>query len=154
MRARRRASQGIKQNGPPQGEARSCFHSERDMTLFVVALIVAFTVTAATRFRDAPDIAYLVPAANHTSHGTFNLAAPGFELNFIERHTVSARANLLGIATIVEVDIREAAIMRFIPNRPATGPNRLPFGLSVIVAIVIVVAVIAIPLVTACAIAN
>ena len=50
MPARRRASRRHTQNGPPQGEARSCFHSERDKTLFIVALIIALPVSAAARF--------------------------------------------------------------------------------------------------------
>ena len=154
MPARRRASERHKQNGPPQGEARSCFHSKRDRTLFIVTLIVAFTVSTTARFWDAPDISHLITAADHTSHWPFDLSAPRFELNFIERHTVAARANLLSIAAIVEVDIMKAAIVRFISDRASASTDRLALGLAIIVAVAIVVSVVAIAMVAARTIAD
>jgi hypothetical protein len=112
------------------------------------------TVAAATRFWDAPDIAYSVSAANHAGHWSLDLTTPSFELNFVERHTVPPRADSFGIATIVEVDIMETAIVGFIPNRASAGANGTAFGFSVIVAVVAIIVVIAIPVVAARAVAD
>ena len=92
---------------------------------------------------DAANVANLVAASNNTGHRTLYVAAPCLELDFIEGDTETARTNLFGIASIIEVDVTEAAIMRFFADRTSASANRLPFHLTVgaLIAVMTIMAV-------------
>ncbi len=97
--------------------------------LFVIT--VAIIVAALTALRDPVQITDLITAADDAGHGTFNIAATRFELDFIKGHPVTAPTNLFDIATIVEIDVSKAQIVGFVSDRAATCLHGATFGFAI-----------------------
>ncbi len=95
---------------------------------------------------DAANIANLVAASDNTGHRALDVAATCLKLDFIEGDPETARTNLFGIASIIEVNVTEAAIMRFFADRSTTRSNGLTFHLTVgaPIAVMTIMAVMAI----------
>ena len=86
-------------------------------------------VSAVPTLRDAVNLAHLIAAANNAGYGALNVSTAAFKLDLVKGHAEPARANLLGISTIIEINIVEADIIRFGANSPAASANGPPFHL-------------------------
>lgn len=106
-------------------------------------VIAAISVATVTRCRDTIDVHNPVAASDDTGNRTLELTAAALKLDLVKGHAVTTRTNPLGIPAVIEVNIAEADIMCFIPDRPATGTNRAASCLAVAIA-PITVAIVAI----------
>lgn len=117
---------------------------------------MAAIVTAMSALRYAMNLAHLITATDNAGHRSFNVAAPGFKLDFIERDAESARANLFSIPPVVKINVPEAKIVGFITDRSAAGADGAAFHLAVIlpVTIMAIMAVMAVAAIADRAIAT
>lgn len=105
----------------------------------MTSAIAAMATIAA--LRNAVDLANLVAAPYDAGHRPFNIAATTFKLDLIKGDAVTTWPDLLGITTIIEIDIPEPEIIGFTSDGLPASPNGLAFSLAVIVAIVVVTVV-------------